>query len=172
MDVGLAIVVRGVRDADVCSDDDRVVVLVTKRRADAVYAGWWELPGGKVEAGETIEACVERELLEETGVRARAVGPLPGVGQIVHAYPHATVRLHARLCALAPDSPPPANLLVADHKWVGARQLREHRFPEANEAVIESLAAWMSGQRDGGGEAPPEISLRALSAASASRPAR
>ncbi|MCU1716032.1 NUDIX hydrolase [Pseudomonas sp. 5P_3.1_Bac2] len=36
----------------------------------------WELPGGKLEVGETVEACVLREVLEETGLKARFIRPL------------------------------------------------------------------------------------------------
>lgn len=144
VDVGLGIVVRRNPDDVSCSEYGRVSVLITKRRSDAVYPGWWELPGGKVEAGETPDACVVRELREETGLLVRVLGPLGGVGDLVHEYPHATVRLHPRLCVLRGDSPPPANLLVADHRWVPADRLPEHQFPEANAPVIQVLGDWMN----------------------------
>ena len=43
-------------------------VLFSKRHDDAVLGGYWEFPGGKVEAGESREACVVRELKEELGI--------------------------------------------------------------------------------------------------------
>jgi len=46
-------------------------VLITRRRADAVYAGYWEFPGGKVEAGESPEDCAVREVREEVGLIVR-----------------------------------------------------------------------------------------------------
>jgi 8-oxo-dGTP diphosphatase len=38
--------------------------------------GVWAFPGGKLEAGETLAACAERELMEETGIRARVIGAI------------------------------------------------------------------------------------------------
>jgi 8-oxo-dGTP diphosphatase len=50
-----------------------------------------EFPGGKVEAGETIEAALRRELHEELGITIGAVRPWKTT---LHDYPHALVRLH------------------------------------------------------------------------------
>jgi 8-oxo-dGTP diphosphatase len=45
-------------------------VLLTRRGKSEKLAGYWEFPGGKVEDGETLQECLERELLEELGVAA------------------------------------------------------------------------------------------------------
>ena len=58
----------GVRDAP-----EQGVVLI--RRRYEPLAGQWSLPGGALEVGETLEAAVARELLEETGLRVE-VGPV------------------------------------------------------------------------------------------------
>ena len=70
--------------------------LLTSRPEGKVYAGYWEFPGGKLEAGETIEQALKRELLEEIGI------------EIVD-YPHALVRLN--FCKL--------------FTWKGELQMRE-----------------------------------------------
>jgi len=64
--------------------------LLAQRPAGKVYAGWWEFPGGKVEAGEAPEHALARELHEELGVDVRTA--YPWITR-VHAYEHATVRL-------------------------------------------------------------------------------
>jgi 8-oxo-dGTP diphosphatase len=66
-------------------------VLLAQRPAGKVYGGWWEFPGGKVEAGEAPAHALARELHEELGVDA--VQAFPWVTR-VYAYEHATVRLH------------------------------------------------------------------------------
>jgi 8-oxo-dGTP diphosphatase len=65
--------------------------LLAQRPAGKVYAGWWEFPGGKVEAGEPAEHALARELHEELGIEVRTA--YPWVTR-VHAYEHATVRLN------------------------------------------------------------------------------
>jgi 8-oxo-dGTP diphosphatase len=65
--------------------------LLTSRPAGKVYEGYWEFPGGKLEAGETVEQALQRELHEELGI---LVGPVePWKIEIVD-YVHARVRLH------------------------------------------------------------------------------
>jgi 8-oxo-dGTP diphosphatase len=65
--------------------------LLTSRPEGKVYAGYWEFPGGKLEAGETVEQALRRELFEEIGIRIGAVQPWKI--EIVD-YEHARVRLH------------------------------------------------------------------------------
>ena len=65
--------------------------LLTSRPEGKVYAGYWEFPGGKVEPGESIEAALRRELIEEIGITIGAVHPWRV--EVVD-YPHALVRLH------------------------------------------------------------------------------
>jgi len=65
--------------------------LLTSRPEGKVYAGYWEFPGGKLEAGETVEAALKRELHEEIGIDIGAVQPWRV--EIVD-YEHARVRLH------------------------------------------------------------------------------
>ena len=69
--------------------------LLTSRPAGKVYAGYWEFPGGKLEAGESVEDALRRELHEEIGI---SIGDEPGDvlrwRELVMDYPHARVRLH------------------------------------------------------------------------------
>ena len=65
--------------------------LLTSRPGGKVYEGYWEFPGGKVEAGETVEQALRRELREEIGL---AIGPVHPWRVERVDYPHALVRLN------------------------------------------------------------------------------
>jgi 8-oxo-dGTP diphosphatase len=82
--------------------------LLTSRPAGKVYAGYWEFPGGKLEAGETVEHALRRELHEELGITI-------GHAQPWHVetmdYEHARVRLH--FCKV--------------YEWRGHFEMREHQ---------------------------------------------
>jgi 8-oxo-dGTP diphosphatase len=67
--------------------------LLTSRPEGKVYAGYWEFPGGKLEAGESVEAALARELHEELGVSID-VSTVQRWQELVMDYPHARVRLH------------------------------------------------------------------------------
>ena len=80
--------------------------LLTSRPDGKVYAGYWEFPGGKLEAGETVEDALRRELHEELGI---TIGhAYPWKVEMVD-YPHALVRLH--FCKV--------------FDWAGAFEMRE-----------------------------------------------
>ena len=65
--------------------------LLTSRPAGKPYAGYWEFPGGKLEAGEDVRAALMRELQEELGVHVLSAHAWRD--EMVD-YPHALVRLH------------------------------------------------------------------------------
>ena len=80
--------------------------LLTSRPAGKVYEGYWEFPGGKLEAGESVQDALRRELLEELGIAVEAAH-LWRVELV--DYPHALVRLN--FCKIS--------------AWSGELQMRE-----------------------------------------------
>ena len=67
-------------------------VLAARRKAGSHLAGFWEFPGGKIEAGETPEACLQRELKEELGITSK-IGRF--LGESLYDYDVKVVRLMA-----------------------------------------------------------------------------
>lgn len=67
--------------------------LLTSRPQGKVYAGHWEFPGGKLEASESVEEALRRELHEELGIDID-VAAVQRWKEEMFDYPHALVRLH------------------------------------------------------------------------------
>lgn len=107
--------------------------LVTRRPRGVHLAGCWEFPGGKCEQGETFEACLEREILEELDTAIR-VGP--ELLSIAHPYPERVVELHFFRCELAGE---PRPVLGQEMRWVRREDLAQLEFPPADEELIELL---------------------------------
>lgn len=109
-------------------------ILIAKRPDTAHQGGLWEFPGGKVDAGETIEQALVRELREELNINVLASEPLI---QIRHHYPDKSVLLdvhrinHFSGAACGNEGQP--------IQWVGASQLCEFEFPAANRPIISAI---------------------------------
>jgi mutator protein MutT len=84
-------------------------VLLAERPAGKAFAGRWEFPGGKLEAGETPRSALARELQEELGIEVLEAEPLLAV---VHRYPGAPVRVLIDNASLASQAvgPPSSNV--------------------------------------------------------------
>jgi 8-oxo-dGTP diphosphatase len=111
--------------------------LLTSRPEGKVYAGYWEFPGGKLEAGESVEQALRRELQEELGI---TIGAAQLWKTQMVDYPHALVRLH--FCKV--------------WDWQGELQMREaqsHAWQTLPVAVTPVLPgtvpvlAWLAEER-------------------------
>ena len=112
-------------------------VLVCRRHDRRGKPGLWEFPGGKIEAGETEQQALVRELREELAVAAEVGGLYL---KLEHAYPDLVVEL-TFLHATFPDQPAPRALAAAELRWVPREGLPRLPFLEADRALVERLAA-------------------------------
>jgi 5-methylcytosine-specific restriction enzyme A len=109
-------------------------VLIAKRGGSGEMAGKWELPGGKVEPGETLEQCLHRELLEELQIRVK-VGKY--VGESIYPYSEGIIRLMAyRVKRIKGDLQPMVHDEVC---WVSRDELDQYDFLPADVPLIAIL---------------------------------
>jgi 8-oxo-dGTP diphosphatase len=108
-------------------------VLVAQRTRPSTVAGRWELPGGRVEAGESEAAAVVRECREELGAQVVPAGRL-GTDLPIDA---GVLRVH--IARLASDSPEPRALEHAALRWLGAAELDTLDWIDADRAVLADL---------------------------------
>jgi 8-oxo-dGTP diphosphatase len=115
-------------------------VLLARRPAGKEHGGLWEFPGGKVEAGETPEAALIRELKEELGVDVppRCLAPLTFAS---HAYPNYHLLMPLYACRNWEGEPEPREGQAL--AWVRRERLRDYPMPPADEPLIPILLDWL-----------------------------
>ena len=109
-------------------------VLITQRHPDDAMGGKWEFPGGKIENGETPEACLWRELYEELGILIE-VHNLYAVSK--HAYPDFNIELLAYNVTIRSGQ---ITLHThQDYRWVAIGELGMFDFSDADKPIVEKL---------------------------------
>jgi 8-oxo-dGTP diphosphatase len=108
--------------------------LITERPKGTHLEGLWEFPGGKKEAGESLEECVIREIREELGVR---INPYKLLLAVTHEYDTKIVELYTFLCSLVNGSPKP--LEGQKMQWVAPEELSLYHFPPPDQKIIDIL---------------------------------
>ena len=111
-------------------------ILLAQRPEGKSLAGLWEFPGGKVEKGETPEACLVRELEEELGIATKpaCLAPLTFASHTYDDF-HLLMPLYVcrRFSGFATGREGQAL------KWVRAGELRDYPMPPADEPLIPIL---------------------------------
>ena len=109
-------------------------VLIARRGPGQKLAGKWEFPGGKIEAGETPEACLVREIKEELGVDIEIDGFF---GASLYRYETGEIRLlgyKAKWVA--------GDIRVTVHseiRWIGQDELGDYDYAPADMPFVEKL---------------------------------
>lgn len=109
-------------------------ILIDRRRQTGAFGGYWEFPGGKIEAGETVEECIKREIWEELGIVIEVGKHLITISHQYH-YLHVTLIVHC--CLYQSGTPQP--LECDEIRWVTLAELDKFAFPEANLQIIAAL---------------------------------
>lgn len=106
-------------------------LLITRRPQGSHLAGYWEFPGGKQERGETLEACLRREIMEELGVEVKVERRLL---QVDHDYEMKSISLHLFQCSRLRGEPRPIG--CDDLKWVDPQDLDRYRLPPPDVEIL------------------------------------
>ncbi len=109
-------------------------VLLTRRKLHVHQGGLWEFPGGKQEANETLEACLQRELKEEIGVE---VTDLTYFYTTCYRYSEKEVQLIFFTCSIYQGIPRALDCL--ELAWVSKLDLPFYDFPPADRPVLSKL---------------------------------
>ncbi|MFC5993935.1 NUDIX domain-containing protein [Pseudonocardia hispaniensis] len=115
-------------------------VLAAQRSRPAALAGRWELPGGRVEPGESETDAVVRECREELGTLVRPDGRL-GTDLPIDV---GVLRVHR--AAPVPGAPEPRPLEHRDVRWVGPHELADLDWVDADRAVLDDVAAELTSR--------------------------
>jgi len=111
-------------------------VLIALRQSHQHQGGLWEFPGGKVEAGESIEAALEREIKEELGIEIANATPLI---EIRHDYNDKSVLLDVWSTTQFNGVPQGSEGQMI--QWCEIAALRDFEFPAANKPIINAIQA-------------------------------
>ena len=115
-------------------------VLLAKRPEGKAMAGLWEFPGGKVEAGETPEACLIRELKEELDldIVSSCLAPLTFAS---HGYETFHLLMPLYVCRVWDGIPRPREGQTL--KWVGTAGLATFKMPDADVPLVAFLRDYL-----------------------------
>ena len=109
-------------------------VLLCRRKAGEKLEGYWEFPGGKIDTGETPQQCLERELLEELGVKSHA---LEVFLENIHHYEHGVIKLIGIFTDLTEKD---FTLFVHDKaQWIEIRDILNYQLSPADIPIAKKL---------------------------------
>jgi 8-oxo-dGTP diphosphatase len=110
--------------------------LIAQRKRGKILEFFWELPGGKLENGETLEECLERELIEELDLKVK-------VGSLFMSQPYTYDFGSVVLNAFWATAESEQITKVCEHecyKWVTPKEALAYNFSPADVPIIQALA--------------------------------
>lgn len=110
-------------------------ILIAQRPEGKALAGLWEFPGGKIEEGETIEECLQREIWEELGIKSQVDNFFM---KTLHSYPDGEFCIEVFFVKIADDAELKMNV-HQDLRWVEVMEMKNYSFPDADVEIIENL---------------------------------
>jgi A/G-specific adenine glycosylase len=116
-------------------------VFIQKRRADDVWPGLWEFPGGVLESGETPEEAMIREFREETELLVRPAGKIAVVRS---SYTRYRITLHGFFCQAEPGQDPQRGHCLheaVEARLVGPQELGSYAFPSGHARLLTRMLA-------------------------------
>ncbi|MDR2221775.1 MAG: (deoxy)nucleoside triphosphate pyrophosphohydrolase [Flavobacteriaceae bacterium] len=117
-------------------------VLVAQRSEQMLLPLKWEFPGGKIEATETREECIKRELKEELALPVEVIGSLTAV---THHYESFSLNLYPLLCRTTT-----MDCIVKEHQtvqWVSWEDLSDFDWAAADIPIVEEYVEKMKNQK-------------------------
>lgn len=109
-------------------------ILIAKKKEGKHLGGYWEFPGGKIEAGEAPEESLIRELKEEMDITIKVKDYF---GENIYKYERGTIKLIAYICEMIEG-----NITLTDHseyKWVKKENLNQYKMAPADVYFVTCL---------------------------------
>jgi mutator protein MutT len=111
-------------------------ILICQRKATGAFPLQWEFPGGKVEAGEDVQACVKRELAEELAIDADIGAE---IAAFEYTYPNG-FQVSLVFFGVKGYTGDMANQAFEQILWVEPQELPRFDFLEADRALVDRIA--------------------------------
>ena len=110
-------------------------IFIQQRKADDVWGGLWEFPGGQVAAGEPGDK-IKGRILEDTGLSVARIKPIT---RVIHQYTHHKIYLHCFLCVLDGEKTKPVLSSACDYRWINSDELEQFAFPAGPRKFLEYI---------------------------------